>query len=73
LIDCTINANCSEQLLNSLFKAGVFSIIANEGLEKLQFSMPNLNRIRFIKGKELNLSVNWNILIPNEIKFIGTI
>jgi len=73
LIDCIINANCSEQILNSLFKAGAFSIIAYKSFNNVEFSMPNLKRVRFLNGKELNIDVNWNVLIPNKIKIIETI
>lgn len=70
LIEATITADCSNQILNALFKAGVFSIIAHKHEDKIVLSMPNLNKVQIVKGKELNLDVNWNILVPNEIKFI---
>jgi len=70
LIEATITANCSNQILDALFKAGVFSIVAHKHEDKIVLTMPNLNKVRFIKGRELNLDVNWNILVPNEIKFI---
>ena len=70
LIEATVSANCSDKVLNSLFKAGVFSIVAHKHEDKIVLTMPNLNKVRFIKGRELNLDVNWNILVPNEIKFI---
>jgi hypothetical protein len=70
LIEATITADCSDQILNALFKAGVFSIIAHKHEDKIVLSMPNLNKVQIVKGKELNLDVNWNILVPNEIKFI---
>ena len=70
LIEATITADCSNQILDALFKAGVFSIIAHKHEDKIVLSMPNLNKVQIVKGKELNLDVNWNILVPNEIKFI---
>ena len=73
LIEATIMGDCSDQILNALFKAGVFSIIAHKHEDKIVLSMPNLNRVRFVKNKELHLNVTWNILVPNEIKFIKSI
>lgn len=73
LIEATIKAECNEQILHALFKAGVFSIIANKYDGKMVFTMPNLTRVTFVKGKELNLNVTWNILVPDEIKFIKSI
>ena len=73
LIEATISANCSDQVLNSLFKAGVFSIVGNKCDNKIMFLMPNLHKVKFVKNKELKINVTWKILMPDEIKFITSI